>query len=132
MMEAKTLEEMQKIAKEVFGEEAEVYYADNQWVVSTGVEENFDLEAHKDREAYARYHEWDGGENSLLRWARKNGHGGESLAELFDSYDEEMEASARRTVESVRENIEKGLSFDWEGGAEWRDRVLAYAEEKGW
>lgn len=131
-MEDKTKEQMEALAKEMFGDQAEVYYATDQWVITTGVEESFDLEAHKGRAAYERYNEMDGGENSLLRWARKNGHGGESLAELFDSYDEEMEATSRRLVARVREKVAAGFTFDWEGGPEWRDEVLAYAEEKGW
>lgn len=128
----KTKEEMEALAKELFGEEAQVYYSNNQWSIDTGIEERFDPEEHKGRPAYERYKEWDGGENSLDRWARKNGHGGESMAELFDSYDEEMGAVARSTVAQVREMIAKGMAFDWEGGPEWRDEVLAYAEEKGW
>lgn len=131
-MEAKTLEEMQKIAKEMFGEEAEVYFSDNQWVISTGVEEKFNEEDYKDREAYALYNSWEGGENQLERWARKNGHGGESLAELFDSYDDETEYTSRKIVAEVREHIKQGFDFEAAGLTDWRDRVLAYAEEKGW
>lgn len=131
-MEPQTLEEMKAKAKELFGEEAEVFYGNGQWVIQTGVEEKFNEEDYKDREAFALYDSWEGGENQLERWARKNGHGGESLAELFDSYDEEQEHNARRIVEEVRGYIEQGLDFDAAGLADWRDRVLAYAEEKGW
>ena len=131
-MEPKTKEEMEAFAKEHFGEEATVYYSDYQWVISTRVEERFEEEKYKDREAYALYKNNSYGENQLERWGYKNGHSSESLAELFDSYDEEQEATSRRIVSEVREKIAAGFEFDWEGGAEWRDRVLAYAEEKGW
>jgi hypothetical protein len=128
----KTKEEMEALAKELFGEEARVYFSNNSWHIETGVEEFFDPEQYKDRPAYAYYNSYDGGENALERWARKNGHSSESMAELFDSYDEEQERIARDTVASVRRWIEQGREFDWEGGPEWRDEVLAYAEEKGW
>lgn len=128
----KTKEEMEAIAKQMFGVEATVYYSNNQWTIDTGVEEHFDPEDHKDRPAYAYYKEWDSGENALERWGRKNGHGSESMAELFDSYDEEMETIARDTVASVRKRVAEGKPFDWDGGPEWRDEVLAYAAEKGW
>jgi hypothetical protein len=54
------------------------------------------------------------------------------MAELFDSYDAEQEASARRSVAAVRRHIAEGRPFDWQGGPEWRDEVLKYAEERGW
>lgn len=132
-MTEKTKEQMEAIAKEMFGDEARVYFSDNQWTIDTGVEESFDPEAHKDRPAYAAYMEPEGNYGSTLdRWAHKNGHGSESMADLFDSYDEQMEASARRTVADVRRKVAEGWEFDWDGGPEWRDEVLAYAEEKGW
>lgn len=124
-----TKEQMEAFAKEHFGEEARVYYSNNQWNIETGVEEHFDPEEHKDRPAYAYYTSWDGGENALDRWARKNGHGGESMAELFDSYDEEEDRRGRKIVAQVRKNIANGMSF--EGLEDFRDRVLAYAEERG-
>ena len=129
---AKTKAEMEAIAKKMFGESASVYYSDYQWVIQTGVEEYFEEEKYKDREAYELYMNNSGGENQLERWGRKNGHGSESLAELFDSYDEEQERTSRRIVADVRRKVAEGWAFDWEGGPEWRDEVLKYAEEKGW
>jgi len=129
----KTKEEMEAIAKQMFGEEATVYYSDYQWVIQTGVEEHFDPEQHKDHPAYAALMEPEGTYGSTLeRWAHKNGHGSESMAELFDSYDAAQGESARQTVADVRRWISDGKEFDWEGGPEWRDEVLKYAEEKGW
>lgn len=131
-MEIMNLEEMKAKALELFGPDARVYYSDHQWVIETGVGERFDEDKYRDRAAWELYDSWEYGENQLERWARKNGHGSESYAELFDSYDEEQEHNARRIVEEVRGYIEQGLDFDAAGLADWRDRVLAYAEEKGW
>jgi len=130
-MEAKTKEQMEVIAKEMFGEEARVYYSNNVWHIETGVEERFNPEDHKGRAAYEAFMCPEGNYGSDLdRWAYKNGHSSESMAELFDSYDEEQERSARESVAKVRDWIDKGVSF--EGLEDYRDRVLAYAEEKGW
>lgn len=130
-MEAKTKEQMEALAKEMFGEGARVYYSNYQWNIETGVEEHFNPEDHKDRAAYTALVNPEGNYGSELeRWAYKNGHSGVSMAELFDSYDEEQERSARESVAKVRGWIEKGISF--EGLEDYRDRVLAYAEEKGW
>lgn len=132
-MTAKTKEEMEALAKELFGEEAKVSYSDDQWIISTGVEEIFDPEEHKDRAAYAAYKEPEANYGSTLdRWAYKNGHGSKSMAEIFDAYDERQEESARQTVADVRRWVAEGREFNWKGGPEWRDEVLAYAEEKGW
>jgi hypothetical protein len=54
------------------------------------------------------------------------------MAELFDCYDAEQERNARDTVASVRRWVAEGREFDWDGGPEWRDEVLKYAEERGW
>jgi isopenicillin N synthase-like dioxygenase len=122
---------MEALAKELFGEDAEVYFSNDTWHIDTGVGEFFDPEQHKGRAAYEYYNSWDSGENALERWARKNGHGSESMAELFDSYDAHQEEIARQTVADVRRWIEQDIPFDWEGGPEWRDEVLKYAEEHG-
>lgn len=133
MTESKTKEQMEALAKEHFGEGASVFYSDNEWVIRTGVREYFDPEQHKDRPAYKALMEPEGTYGSTLeRWAYKNGHSSEPMAELFDSYDASQEKSARQTVADVRRWIAQDIPFDWEGGEKWRDEVLKYAEEKGW
>lgn len=119
-------DEMVERAKELFGDQARVYYNDG-WIIETQIEERFDEEEYKDRDAWEIYVNGD-----LERWGYKNGHSGESFAELFDSYDEENERTSLKMIAEVREKLKQGFDFDGTGLGDWRDRVLAYAEEKGW
>ena len=126
MTQPMSRDEMVARAKELFGDDARVYYNDG-WIIETGIEERFDEEEYKDRLAWETFENGD-----LERWAYKNGHSGESLAELFDSYDWENEQSSRKIIAQVRESLKQGFDFDGAGLGDWRDRVLAYAKEKGW
>jgi hypothetical protein len=125
-------DEMVTRAKELFGEGARVFYNDG-WIIETQIEERFDPEQYKGRAAYDAYMEPESSYGSVLeRWAYKNGHSGESMAELFDSYDEEEERSSRKLIAEIREKLQQGFDFDGAGLGDWRDRVLAHAKEKGW
>lgn len=126
MTQPMSRDEMVARAKELFGEEARVYYNDG-WIIETQIEERFDEEEYKDRAAWEMY---ENGE--LERWSWKNGHSGESLAEIFDSYDHESEIAFRHNLAQVRQKIAEGFDFEGTGLEDYRDRVLAYAKEKGW
>lgn len=132
MIQPMSRDEMIARAKELFGNEAEVHYSNGQWSIDTGVEERFDEEDYFNRDAWETYANNSGGENQLERWGYKNGYSGRSIAELFDAYDEEAEATSRRIVAEVRRDMAAGLDYEGAGLADWRDRVLKYAEERGW
>ena len=86
----KTLEEMQELAVKTFGDGATVSYESGiGWVIHTEIEESpFSWDGLEDTPAYKASHTGDGGETTLERWGRKNGHGWGSMGELVSAYNE--------------------------------------------
>lgn len=135
MPEQKTYEEMLDEAKKVFGPQADVSFSNGQWDISTGIQEKFDPEALKDEfpSAYAASKEHEATYGSTLdRWAAKNGHGWDSEAEIFRAYEETMEREFKSALAIVRRFVAEGRPFSWEGGEEYKERMLKVAEERGW
>jgi len=130
-MESMTREEIIAKAKEVFGEEVQVRYSINGWTIHTEIEEKFEEDKYRDRAAWEMYENIYYGERELDRWARKNGYGGLSTADLFDAYDEYVQDINLRQVKEVRDRIAADFPFDETGLGDYRDRVLAWAEENG-
>lgn len=86
----KTLEEMQELAVKTFGEGTTVEYDSGYgWVIHTQITESpFSWDGLEDTPAYKANHSWEGGETTLERWGRKNGHGWCSMSELVSAYNE--------------------------------------------
>lgn len=135
MPEQKTYEEMLEEARKVFGPQAEVSFSNGQWDISTGIQEKFDPEALKDEfpSAYAASKEHEGTHGSTLdRWAAKNGHGWDSEAEIWREYEAMVVREFKNSLALVRKAVAEGRPFNWEGGEEYKERVLKIAEERGW
>lgn len=133
-MEPQTYREMLAKAQEIFGEQVSLGYDEGLgWTIETGVFEKADMSEFEGTPAGAAYAEYEGNYGSTLeRWIYKNGHSGLSLYQAALAYNEQMESNARSGVHLVRRMIAEGRAFDWEGGVEYRDHMLALGEERGW
>lgn len=129
----KTLSEMEALAKQLFGETAEVHFYGNQWVIETGVEERLDLSEFENTPAMTAYRspEYNYG-SDLERWMYKNGLADAAVAEGMKAYNRMTENHWKEAAVSVRQWIAEEREFDWPGGPEYRDQVLQIAKENGW
>ena len=135
MPQQKTFEEIEAEAKKLFGPHAEVSFSDGQWLIATGIQEKFDPEDHKEAypHAYEASKEYEANYGSTLdRWAAKNGHSWESELETWKAYEEMVVREFKNALALVRESIAKNRPFDWPGGEDYKNRILAAAEERGW
>jgi hypothetical protein len=135
MPEQKTYEEILKEAKKVFGPQAEVSFSNGQWDIYTGIQEKFNSLAVKDEfpHAFEASEEYEANYGSTLhRWAYKNGMSDSSDAEIFRSYEVMVVREFKSALSLVRKAVAEGRTFDWEGGEEYKERVLKIAEERGW
>ena len=91
------------LAVKTFGDGATVSYESGSgWIIHTEIEESpFSWDGLEDTPAYKASHTGEGGETTLERWGRKNGHWG-SMRELVDAYNDSERQSWVDYLESCR------------------------------
>lgn len=130
-----TYKEVLAKAQEVFGDGVRLEYDPHVegWIIRTLVPEKVDLSDFEGTPAIRAYEAPDYGYGSELeRWAHKNGQGDKSLYQVAEIYNRHWEIRQRADVDLVRRMVAKNHPFDWDGGTEYRDRMLKLGEERGW